>query len=54
MNHLDILIVTNGSKRNMGNATKKWLEDLDFVRRYNFEEQRQMIVKDIQSEFPRV
>ena len=52
MNHLDMLIATNGSKSNMGNANRKWLEDLDFVRQYYFEKQRQMNVKDIRSGAP--
>ncbi len=47
INHIDRLIEFNGKKINMENAVKKWKEDLDFIRQYQFDQQRQYSVDDI-------
>jgi len=47
INYLDMLINTNGNKRNMSLAKKKWEQDLEFVRKYEMDKQRSVKIKKI-------
>lgn len=53
INHLDMLIEVNGSKANMDSARRKWIEDLDYVREYNIDNQRHIRVNAIESGKPK-
>ena len=47
MNYLDLFINTNGLKYDMENAVDKWENDLEFVRSYNFNNQRVVTIDEI-------
>lgn len=47
MNYLDLFIHTNGLKYDMENAVDKWENDLEFVRSYNFNNQRVVTIDEI-------
>ena len=47
INHLEMLIETNGKNKNMNLATEKWKEDLDFVLNYKMDKQSNVLIDDI-------
>lgn len=51
ISHLDFLIRTNGKRKNMTVAVSRWNEDIDWIRNYQLDSQRQVTIGRIKKNY---